>query len=227
MATRATATSARPRTADRASWLSLGPASRLVGVDADTLRRWADDGRLKAYATPGGHRRFALSDLQRVTATRRPKRPALADLGATSDRLARAYARSYRTDTAVASIRAGLGAEERAAFRGDGRRLVAVLLSYLDAAGPRQRDRWELEASGIVEGLAVRLATGGVTTREAIATFVAARRPFLTELAGIGRRRSLDVAGLTATYDAAADLLDRLLLAFVDAYHQSKGAPHP
>jgi hypothetical protein len=33
---------------DPSSWLSLGPASRFVGVDPDTLRRWADDGLLKA-----------------------------------------------------------------------------------------------------------------------------------------------------------------------------------
>ena len=37
-------------------WLALGPASRLLGVDPDTLRRWADDGRVEAYLTPGGHR---------------------------------------------------------------------------------------------------------------------------------------------------------------------------
>ena len=49
-------------------WLSLGPASRLLGVDPDTLRRWADDGRIRAYATPGGHRRFSRTDLQQIAA---------------------------------------------------------------------------------------------------------------------------------------------------------------
>jgi excisionase family DNA binding protein len=44
-------------------WLSVGPASRLLGVDPDTLRRWADDGRVEAYTTPGGHRRFERQSL--------------------------------------------------------------------------------------------------------------------------------------------------------------------
>ncbi|HLX34728.1 MAG TPA: helix-turn-helix domain-containing protein [Candidatus Limnocylindrales bacterium] len=210
------------------TWLSLGPASRFVGVDPDTLRRWADDGRLKAYSTPGGHRRFAVADLQRVVATRRPGRPDLAALGATSDRLARAYARSYRADESAGStVRARFGEAEREAFRAEGRRLVAVLLAYLDAPNPRDRDRWEAEAEAIVRGTAVRLEAAGADFREAIATFTAARRPFLTELAAIGRRRSLDVASLTATYDDAAALLDRLLLAFVDAFQPPKGAPAP
>ena len=29
-------------------WLSLGPASELLGIDPDTLRRWADEGRVPA-----------------------------------------------------------------------------------------------------------------------------------------------------------------------------------
>ena len=41
-----------PRTTGR-EWLSLGPASRVVGVDPGTLRRWADDGRVVSFTTPG------------------------------------------------------------------------------------------------------------------------------------------------------------------------------
>lgn len=201
------------------TWLALGPASRLVGVDPDTLRRWADDGRLRAYATPGGHRRFAVADLQRVVATRRPERRPLAELGATSDRVARAYARSYRSAGAARPVRDRFGEDERSAFREDGRRLVEVLLAYLDAPAG-ERDRWEAEAVGLVGATADRLAAGGATVGEAIAAFTGARRPFLTELAAIGRRRSLDVAALTGTYDAAVALLDRLLLEFVEAFQK-------
>jgi len=202
------------------TWLALGPASRLVGVDPDTLRRWADDGRLRAYATPGGHRRFAVADLQRVVATRRPERRPLAELGATSDRVTRAYARSYRDADAGAPVRDRFDEDARMAFREDGRRLVEVLLGYLDAAGDTDRDRWETEAATLVEATAIRLRSGGADIAEAIAAFTGARRPFMTELAAIGRRRSLDVAALTATYEGAAALLDRLLLRFVDAFQR-------
>ena len=51
--------------------LALGEASRLLGVDPDTLRRWADEGRVPAFTTPGGHRRFERRALERLVASRR------------------------------------------------------------------------------------------------------------------------------------------------------------
>ncbi|HEV8654065.1 MAG TPA: helix-turn-helix domain-containing protein, partial [Candidatus Limnocylindria bacterium] len=42
----------------RGDWLTLGEASRILGVDPDTLRRWADNGKVEVFTTPGGHRRF-------------------------------------------------------------------------------------------------------------------------------------------------------------------------
>ena len=51
--------------------IALGEASRLLGVDPDTLRRWADEGRVPAFTTPGGHRRFERRALERLVANRR------------------------------------------------------------------------------------------------------------------------------------------------------------
>jgi hypothetical protein len=65
-----------------------------------------------------------------------------------------------------------------------------------DPADARARSRSEAEAAALVDDLARRLAEGGVWLIEAVGQFVAARRPFLTELAAIGRRRTLDPAHL-------------------------------
>ena len=55
-------------------WLPIGAASRLVGVGADTLRRWADGGKVQSYQTAGGHRRFLRSSLEAmINAPRRQR----------------------------------------------------------------------------------------------------------------------------------------------------------
>ncbi len=47
-------------------WLSLREASELLGVHPSTLRRWADAGTIPCTRTPGGHRRFRRSDVERM-----------------------------------------------------------------------------------------------------------------------------------------------------------------
>ena len=45
-------------------WLTLGQAATFLGVAQSTIRKWSDSGRVRAFYTPGGHRRFRRSDLE-------------------------------------------------------------------------------------------------------------------------------------------------------------------
>ena len=69
-----------------------------------------------------------------------------------------------------------------------------------------------------MDDLAVRLVASGTSLTESVGRFVAARRPFLAELSGLGRRRALDASRLAALYEQATGLLDRLLVRFVETY---------
>lgn len=44
-------------------WLTLGQAAKYLGVAQSTIRKWSDQGRLPAFYTPGGHRRYRRGDL--------------------------------------------------------------------------------------------------------------------------------------------------------------------
>ncbi len=213
-------------------WLSLGPASQLLGVDPDTLRRWADDGRVPAWTTPGGHRRFDRAVLERLAADRggRPVR-SLSTLGASPARLERVYRRHYATEPAARPQQAAAAAAipaadpEREAYRRDGRQLIAGLLAFLDArpGDTRTRTRLEEEACAVVDEQAARLARSGASLTDAVSRFVVARQPFLTELAQLGRRRSMDPARLADLYGDASALLDRLLLRFIETHQRVGG----
>ncbi len=208
-------------------WLSLGPASRMLGIDPDTLRRWADEGRVAAWTTPGGHRRFDRRALEHLATDRRrgAGRP-LASLGASPERLNRVYRQRYVADAGTEhSLAAALDEHERDAYRRDGRRLVAALIDYLDADpyDSGTRDRLEEEATTIVDDHAARLAAAGTSLTEAVTLFVAARQPILAELSGLGRRRSMDPTRLAGLYGDASTLLDRLLLRFIATHTQEPG----
>src|SRR4051794_5422616 len=44
-------------------WLTLGQAAKFLGVAQSTIRKWSDQGRVPAFYTPGGHRRYRRRDL--------------------------------------------------------------------------------------------------------------------------------------------------------------------
>ena len=44
-------------------WLTLGQAAKYLGVAQSTIRKWSDQGRVPAFYTPGGHRRYKRRDL--------------------------------------------------------------------------------------------------------------------------------------------------------------------
>jgi excisionase family DNA binding protein len=48
-------------------WVSTKAAMRLLGVGSTTIKRWADGGQLPFMRTVGGHRRFRLVDLRRLS----------------------------------------------------------------------------------------------------------------------------------------------------------------
>jgi excisionase family DNA binding protein len=53
----------RRNAAAQPEWLTLGQAAKYVGVAQSTMRKWSDLGRVSAFYTPGGHRRYRRSDL--------------------------------------------------------------------------------------------------------------------------------------------------------------------
>jgi excisionase family DNA binding protein len=206
-----------------ASWLALGAASRLVGVDPDTLRRWADDGRVEVFHTPGGHRRFRRRSLERLVRTGGHDRATLAGLGITPDRLAAVYRRRYvRHQAGAPDPRAFVRPAEREVFRVEGRQLVEALLLRLDAVDALTGAAALDEAAGLVSALGRRLAASATSLTDAVALFLAARQPFLAEVGALARRRALDPEQLARLYEEASTLLDRLLLDFIDGH---RGAP--
>ena len=55
--------SSRPAASGEPDWLTLGQAAKYLGVAQSTIRKWSDQGRVPAFYTPGGHRRYRRADL--------------------------------------------------------------------------------------------------------------------------------------------------------------------
>ena len=46
-------------------FLNVGQAADYLGVSAASLRNWSDQGKVPVYRTPGGQRRYRVTDLEK------------------------------------------------------------------------------------------------------------------------------------------------------------------
>ena len=60
--------------------VGLNQACEMLGVTDVTIRTWDKEGKLKAVKTPGGHRRWRLSDLQAFQGISQPETPDVEEL---------------------------------------------------------------------------------------------------------------------------------------------------
>jgi excisionase family DNA binding protein len=200
--------------ARRGPWLSLSEASQILGITPGTLRRWADQGQVSAFTTPGGHRRFARAAIEALLPAARTKRPRVG-VGGAPDRLVKAY---RKAGTGSPAWLAALSEADLARFRERGRRLAALLVAYLDAPDSATAmvdlDNAELEA----EMQGHHVAALGASLTDAVEGFLRFRSPFINELAGMARRRRLDTREATALMVEAEAAMDRLLVAFMSGH---------
>jgi excisionase family DNA binding protein len=199
-------------------WLGLGEASRLLGVAPGTLRRWSDSGRISAFTTPGGHRRYRRAVLERLLPSERVARPSLAHSGMTTGRLVRAYRQEARAVARGVPWLRALDEEQRSWFREHGRRLAEALLLHLDAAEIDEADQHLAAATAEAAEYGRAAARMKVSLGDAVEGFLQFRRPFLHQLALVARRRGLDATATTELIEASTRVMDRLLVAAMSAH---------
>jgi len=222
--------SARARR-EQSDWISLGEASRLLGMSEATLRRWSDGGLVSVFTTPGGHRRFSRSSLRSLLPPAPAGRPHLARLGVSAERMARLYRPSHARREAVAHrSRApwivALPPGELDGFRERGRLLVALMLEHLDAADDEVAAQRLVEAARVAAEQGRVVARLGATLSDAVEAFLGFRSPFVEHLARLSSERGLDTRRATELLMAAESAMDRLLLATMTG-HSLEAGPTP
>jgi excisionase family DNA binding protein len=194
------------RISEKSQWLSLRDACRLLDVSNTTLRQWADNGYLRVYRTPGGHRRFLRDDVESFANAPEQAQEHGREEAIEGSALRKIRRSLGRNDVLQQSWYQSVEEEGKVRMRLFGRRLLSLLLQE---AGPRRR-RQELlvEAHLLGREYGTEMSERGVTLKDTIEAFVF----FRTMVLG-----STNPSSWSRIIEAA----DRVLVGLADSYEKS------
>jgi excisionase family DNA binding protein len=205
-------------------WLTLSEASHLLGVHPVTLRTWVDSGLVRAFRTPGGHRRFQVSELRDFLDQRRAGNQPRALAVTPDDTLQQVRAQMSAESMTRSSWYTRMSETQRARQRELGQRLLGLLLQFVSRQD--NADRFLKEGTSLANEYGRELAHANLTAGELARAFLFFRRTIVNA--------AYHPEGTSAQSDAEGirllrrinTFMDELLIATLDAYDQvSRGVP--
>ena len=190
---------------EKSQWLSLRDACRLLDVSNTTLRQWADNGYLRVYRTPGGHRRFLRDDVESFANSPGQAREQGRGDAIEGSALRKIRRNLNRNDVLQQPWYQSVEEEGKVRMRLFGRRLLSLLLQE---TGPRRR-RQELlvEAHLLGREYGTEMSERGVTLKDTIEAFVFFRTMVLDSTNPSSWSRIIEAA-------------DRVLVGLADSYEE-------
>lgn len=177
----------------------------MLQVNESTLRHWADNGHMRIYRTPGGHRRFSREDVLSMT-HQAPESPEIEPKENTEGlTLRRIRRRLSHEDVARQSWYLSVEEEGRDRMRLFGRRLLSLLLQ--DAQPRRRRQETLDEALMLGHEYGAEMADRGVSLKDTTEAFI------------FFRTMVLDSAN-PRSFIQITEIADRVLVGIVESYQK-------
>jgi len=195
--------------------LTIGEASSILGVSEATLRQWTDNGKVKAFVTPGGHRRYSRAELAKLTGAHRygikeliQKMEASQHLQIVRERFARAP--WYKK----------LSVKSRKKLREFGQEILNLAVIYISRR--RQRNETSRRAKKLGGELGKYLAESGLSLTDSLEAFLLYRAPVADIVLEVAKGGGVLSRGVVEVMPEVNRLLDDILLSLVSTYQGGK-----
>ena len=201
----------------KADLISISEASQILGVNEATLRQWTDEGKLSAFVTPGGHRRYSKSDLKRLTRTGQKVlgiRDLVSELEDTTPRH-REIARSFIGNSPQAMKPCEAHQRRLAEL---GRNLLSLTSKYVSEAARREESLSSARDTGRDFGRL--LAEMGMPLTASVEAFLVHRELIMQAAANLAGKREALGGRIAEAIPLANHLIDETLIAMIDAHQK-------
>jgi excisionase family DNA binding protein len=197
--------------------VSISEASQILGVSEVTLRQWTDEGKIKVFITPGGHRRYTRADLKRFM-TSRQRVLGIKDIVAELENAAplhREIARAYLNTT---SRHIEFSQESRERLAELGRSILRLIVRYITE--PSKREETVKQARDVGGNFGETLAKLGLPLTDSVEIFILHRNPIMNAAIHLmGKREALN-GRVVEAIPLVTHVMDEALVSLVAAYQQ-------
>jgi len=197
------------------SRVSISEASHILGVSETALRQWTDEGKVKAFVTPGGHRRYSTAELRRFMGAQQ-RTHGIKDLVAELEEAApihREVAQSYFHST---SWYGKLTPEARGQLGESGKRLLGLAIQYV--AEPQRREETMELVHEVGRDFGGTLAGIGLSLTDSLEAFILHRNPVVNASARLMKRSEPLDRRVVAAIPLVTQIMDEALVSLVAAH---------
>lgn len=202
---------------DRRPLIRISEASAILGVSDVALRKWTDEGKIAAFITPGGHRRYSEEALQEFMSARKRAHgieDMITELRATVPNH-QEISETYRDSFPWAGK---LTEENKERFAALGRRLLDLIVKYVSV--PNQREETVERIQLVQREYAETLTQLDIPLADCLKAFLNHRRPVINSATELLKRRGVLDEPAVTVMPMLARVMDEALISLVAAYDQ-------
>lgn len=196
-------------------FLNISEASRILGVSEAALRQWTDEGKVKAFVTPGGHRRYSRADLKKFLSAH-PRMLGVKDLVSEIEETVALHREIGRRSLSSASWFSELSHELRDQLADQGRRFLNLIVRYISE--PSKRDETIHLARQLGHDMGETLARHGLPLTDSVEAFLMHREPVMNATTKLLKKREAFTGRVVDAISFAAHVMDETLVSLVAAH---------
>jgi len=199
--------------------ISISEASQILGVSEATLRQWTDEGKIGAFITPGGHRRYSRAEIRQFMGLQQ-RVHGIKDLVAELEGAATLHHEIARANFSNTSWYGRLSKESQVRLAQHGRRLLNLVISYIAEPGKREETIKLVHNTGSDFG--EELAKQGLSLIDSLEAFILHREPVINSATHLLKRREALNERAVEAIPLVTHIMDEALVSLVAAHQGTR-----
>ena len=199
--------------------ISISEASQILGVSEATLRQWTDEGKIGAFITPGGHRRYSKVEIRQFMGLQQ-RVHGIKDLVAELEGAATLHHDIALANFTNTSWYNRLSKESQERLAQYGRRLLNLVIKYITEPSKREETIKLVHNTGSDFG--EELAKQGLSLIDSLEAFILHRDPVVNAATHLLKRREALNERAVEAIPLVTHIMDEALVSLVAAHQGNR-----